>query len=240
MKKDFKRNKSLGIVMLRHNSKRWLKAQSAEKLFWQTRGHTGIPDRTFWKHMLKQSGVTFDFFKDKDILEVGCGPRGLIYIIDEARSRIGVEPMNMLHLIEEWKQKFVINAIGEKLPFDDGIFDVVICFNALDHTKEPASVIKECHRVLRDNGYLILELHALRNPYSIFRGFLNKVDSPHPCHLTVRDIKKMVENYFEIKNEKLVKGTGFSGHKKGSGSIKLLISNYLLENIWLQLRKHPL
>ena len=227
-------------MLLRHNLKRWLKAQAAEKLFWQTSRHAGSPDRTYWKDILKQSGVTFDFFKDKDILEVGCGPRGLIYLIDEARSRIGVEPMNMLHWIEEWKQKFVINGIGEKLPFDDVIFDVVICFNTLDHTKQPASVIKECHRVLRDNGYLLLWVHALRNPYSIFRGFLNKVDSPHPYHLTVRDIKKLVENYFEIKDEKLVKGTGIFGHIKASGSIKLLISNYLTENIWLQLRKHPL
>jgi SAM-dependent methyltransferase len=52
----------------------------------------------------------------------------------------------------------LIDAYGEKLPFPDGHFDIVYSNNVLEHTAEPAVVLKEAFRVLRPGGTLFLEV----------------------------------------------------------------------------------
>ena len=219
------------------DSERWLKAQAAEKRFWQECNHDEHSDKQSWEKIFNQCfDLTFDFFKNKNILEIGCGPSGIIYWIDEAKFRIGIEPMDLSDLIEDWQKKFVRNGIGEKLPFDDKKFDVVVCFNALDHMKNPESVLQECKRVLNNDGTLLLWLIALREPYKIFQRILNKIDPPHPHHYTVNDIKKLVNGFYKIQKLKRVNGSGIYGHRETSGQFKIFIANYMTENIWLTLK----
>jgi SAM-dependent methyltransferase len=42
------------------------------------------------------------------------------------------------------------------LPFADKSFPKIVCFEVLEHCKEPQKVIDECYRILQDNGQLIL------------------------------------------------------------------------------------
>lgn len=44
---------------------------------------------------------------------------------------------------------------AEKLPFRKNTFDLVSCFEMLEHVERPQSVIKEVSRVLKKNGYFI-------------------------------------------------------------------------------------
>lgn len=45
---------------------------------------------------------------------------------------------------------------AERLPFDDGTFDVVTCLEALEFMERPEAAIAECVRVLRPDGLLLL------------------------------------------------------------------------------------
>jgi hypothetical protein len=75
-------------------STRWERAQEAEKKFWL---NATIDDgKEYWSEMLLHGfGTTFDIFCDKDVLDVGCGPNGLIYYLQSARSRVGLDPLDM-------------------------------------------------------------------------------------------------------------------------------------------------
>jgi SAM-dependent methyltransferase len=42
------------------------------------------------------------------------------------------------------------------MPFRDGAFDSILCTQVLDDVQEPARVLKEFHRVLREGGTLVL------------------------------------------------------------------------------------
>lgn len=42
----------------------------------------------------------------------------------------------------------------EELPFQDGSLDAVFSIAALEHTREPRHVVKECYRALRDGGFI--------------------------------------------------------------------------------------
>ncbi len=215
---------------------RWLKAQSAEKDFW--REH--IQDTTQkdeWPNIIRHGfGLDMNFFSEKNILEIGCGPNGIIFYLDQAKTRIGVEPMIMSEL-EEWKKPYVKQGVkGEDLPFEDKYFDVIICFNALDHCIDPSKVMLECHRVLKSDGKMLLWIHGLRNQYKIFQGLLNKLDPPHPHHFTSNEILRINKERFFIEKEKIIEGMGFYGYAKAK-TVKIWVANMMTETIWLLLKK---
>jgi len=49
-----------------------------------------------------------------------------------------------------------IQATGESLPFKNGCFNKIFCLEVIEHLKHPRNFLDEAHRVLGDNGKLIL------------------------------------------------------------------------------------
>ena len=52
-------------------------------------------------------------------------------------------------------------AVGERLPFPGGYFELALCTQVLNYVKDPSLVIGEVYRVLRPGGYLLLSAPAL-------------------------------------------------------------------------------
>jgi SAM-dependent methyltransferase len=61
-------------------------------------------------------------------------------------------------------------ATIERLPFDDGRFDAVVCLDVLEHVEDDVAALSELHRVLRPDGTLILT-----TPHRGMFGFLDPV-----------------------------------------------------------------
>lgn len=49
-------------------------------------------------------------------------------------------------------------AMLEDLPYNDSIFDMVLCKNVLEHVLDLNAVIKEFDRILKPNGYILLQV----------------------------------------------------------------------------------
>ena len=49
-----------------------------------------------------------------------------------------------------------VQAVGERLPFQDQSFDCITMIEVLEHTHSDTSVLDECRRVLRSGGKLVL------------------------------------------------------------------------------------
>lgn len=62
------------------------------------------------------------------------------------------------------------------LPFPDGYFDTVVCVRVLHHFADPAPVVAELGRVVRDGGTLVLEYANKRNLKSIARRLFGRQD----------------------------------------------------------------
>lgn len=50
---------------------------------------------------------------------------------------------------------------GERLPFDDGAFDIACSMGVLHHIENPRPMISEIRRVLKPGGRIILMLYYL-------------------------------------------------------------------------------
>jgi SAM-dependent methyltransferase len=237
------------------DERRWRKGQKTQRKFWQSRNRMTHNERigvALWYERISHGfNLNYDFFNNKDILEVGCGATGIIFFLENAKTRIGIEPMDVNDLIEDWKRPFIRKGIGEKLPFEDSSFDITVCFNVLEHTLDPAKLIREVYRVLRDNGDFLLWFHCLRNQFKYFQPFLNKIDSIRPHHFTLDEILTLILNNnnsninndkksFEVIKQNVSRGLGLHLYQYFPTTrtrIRNLIGTCMVDDVWLWLRK---
>jgi SAM-dependent methyltransferase len=93
---------------------------------------------------------------DARVLEVGSGAHGLVFFFGTTRG-VGVDPLacDYAALFPAWQNRArTIAAAGERLPFADASFDVVLCDNVVDHAEDPARIARELARVLAPGGLL--------------------------------------------------------------------------------------
>src|SRR5918992_3666357 len=113
-------------------SARWNRAQTAEKKFWiMNRKRWSVQNpNNYWRGILAHGfNLDFGFFYGKSVLEVGCGPTGVIFELDNTKFRVGLEPMELDDIISgTTKRSIVRKGIGENMPFEDGSFDIAISF----------------------------------------------------------------------------------------------------------------
>jgi SAM-dependent methyltransferase len=118
--------------------------------------------------------------RGKRILEVGCGygTNLVVWTRHFGLDVTGVEPESegFTETVKVSKQLCELNGVdperiitspGEELPFADESFDIVYSANVLEHTKDPAKVLRECARVVRPNGIIHFEIP---NYLSFFEG----------------------------------------------------------------------
>lgn len=115
------------------------------------------------------------FVGGKKVLDAACGTGygANILAAAGATSVRGID--RAAHMIEfarrnaEPTAEFEVGDLDE-LPFADGSFDVVVCFEAIEHVDEPESVLDELARVLRPGGLLATsspnrDVYARSNPH---------------------------------------------------------------------------
>jgi SAM-dependent methyltransferase len=132
------------------------------------------------------------------VLEVGSGAHGLIFFFDGG-ERVGVDPLadHYRELFPVWQERVTtIAAFGERLPFEDSRFDVVLSDNVVDHAENPRRIVEEMVRVLTPGGSLYFTVnvhHALYHWAAILHAGWRALGIPfevtpfadHTVHLTL-------------------------------------------------------
>lgn len=122
--------------------------------------------------------MEFDRHWGKKLLEIGCGLG--TDLLQFARSGAEVSGIDLTPAsIELVKQRFALYdlpvraqvADAERLPFEDGEFDVVYSFGVLHHTPNTPKAVKEVHRVLKPGGRALIMLYH-RNSMHVHLGAL--------------------------------------------------------------------
>jgi len=161
----------------------WEKSLIIERAFWLQEKKRVCSQE--WLDLMRQRTRWFlewyqqagEIGPDTRILHVGPGPDGEINFIGTGR-RYAVDP-----LADFYKQHFADimdhsidfrSGRAEKLPFDNGFFDLVIAYNSLDHTEDPSGAFDEVSRVLKAGGVFYLGLH-IRSEYARLLHELKKI-----------------------------------------------------------------
>jgi len=123
--------------------------------------------------LLKSLKKSFDKLSGK-ILDFGCGssPYKSLIKYDEY-TRVDFE--NESHPVGN----SVIDVFydGSTLPFQDNSFDSILCTEVLEHIPNLDKILKELHRVLKQNGKILISVpfvwneHEIPNDYQRFSRF---------------------------------------------------------------------
>lgn len=111
-------------------------------------------------------GLDADYYRDKVILDIGCGPRGSLEWANMASRRIGLDPLakEYLRLGADRHKMEYIDSPAEKIPLTDAECDVVFSFNSLDHVEDVDQTLREIKRVVRPGGLFLLLVEVNHEP----------------------------------------------------------------------------
>ncbi len=123
---------------------------------WLGQMHRDIADRTAKLTLLAEPAP-------RRVLDVGCGTGYLLRVLasqfPEAEELAGVDPApSMIDVAGASPAARVHFSVGvaEHLPYRDDAFDLVVTTTSFDHWKDQLTGLRECRRVLRPGGALVL------------------------------------------------------------------------------------
>jgi SAM-dependent methyltransferase len=202
---------------------RWQASQRLELDFWkhwtQAAPYQNLDIPKYWAEELARLGVGQDLFNERRVMDIGCGPYGLIHFLDNAAWRIRIDPLlpHYESRMDLPAPQLSLSALGEHLPLASGSVDIAICFNALDHMCDPAAALAEIRRVLRPGGSLLLMIHTF--PAWVRPFFW--VDRLHPHHWTAASFVEQVGREFVVEHVK-------TSHRR----FEVPVSKWILPSSW--------
>lgn len=216
---------------------RWLKAQAYEKQWW-----SAVEDDIDLDYYRDYAAILTDeltglvhLHDNCRILEVGSGAAGIVTFL-KGDYRFTVDPLEGYYSQVIQFSRFRNDNVkylagkGENLPFPDGLFDLIIMDNVLDHCQEPQKVISEEWRVLKSGGILYFRQGIYHFWGKLIRAILEKfhIDRGHPSTFTTRELTRLFQNsgFESIKYE----DTGFFRNwlrEIKSGKLKYIIKALL-------------
>lgn len=180
------------------------------KEFWEERGKT----RSFEKeYSIRLEGIKqivnniHIYLQGRLVLDVGCGP-GIAASLFPPNSRvIGLDfSISMLKSAMS-RIRHLVQGSAFNLPFQDSSFDIVVCLFVASDYSNKIGILKEAHRTLRNNGFLLFSDYSLNDEHwklkSIIRPLMGE-----PCNIFLEDVsslyKMMKKVSFEIREIKRI------------------------------------
>lgn len=94
-----------------------------------------------------------------DVLDIGCHQGELLRRVrGRIRSGVGLDPL--AREVDEPGLRLLAQPFREPLPFPDASFDAVVMLATLEHFHDTAPVARECRRLLRPGGRVVITVPA--------------------------------------------------------------------------------
>ncbi|GCC52397.1 SAM-dependent methyltransferase [Chryseotalea sanaruensis] len=107
-------------------------------------------------------------------------------------KKIEVHSGDIENFMEVDNPNFREGNMNERLPYENGFFDAVVCIDGIEHLERPFDFITECSRVIKTGGNVIISTPNINSLRSRWRWFWtshhnkNKVplneNNPTPLH----------------------------------------------------------
>lgn len=143
----------------------------------------------------------------RSILDVGCSIGNITkFFLKKSINVVGIDVVpESINIIRKKFSKYKnfkayhMNAEGnEILKLKNNKFDTIVCINVLEHIKGDVKTLGDFHKILEDNGKLILFVPAIPSLY----GSMDRVDH-HFRRYTKKDLRKKLA-YSKFKVNKIM------------------------------------
>lgn len=179
-------------------------AQDYDKTRWEGNGKfIDLIQKELLFNILKKCGAK----KINKILDVGAGTGRFVipfakmgfdtYGIDISQKMLDV----IINKTEHFQNIHLYNANAKNIPFQDNYFDFVTSYRVIIHIPDYEKVIQEVYRVLKPNGYAIIEFN---NKYSIsgfgkiLRGFRRIFGIPEETDTQIVSQSILIQSFNDI------------------------------------------
>lgn len=163
-------------------------------------------NRYFWILKLFDSFDKYVDFKNKNILDVGCGTgnAALVLIKKGAKNVVGVDikfdefGYNYLYEIAELQNiskeniKLVEGDICDEHLFIPETFDIIAAVDSFEHINDPEKALRNCKNFLKKGGYIIIDVGPLYySPIGHHLWIYFPKETDPWAHLRYEDITKV-------------------------------------------------
>ncbi len=115
-------------------------------------------------------------FEDLKVLEVGAGSGrdsddiasrgGIVYTLDYSEEALDLMRVSLKSPIE------IVCGDAKAVPFTEGSLDVVFHQGLLEHFRDPETLIRENHRILKKGGILLIDVPQRLHYYTLLKHIL--------------------------------------------------------------------
>jgi len=121
---------------------------------------------------------------DRKVLDVGAGAGNMMHHLAHYGQVVGVDNNPRPIAVAQERGYEVRLGDAQDLPFEDGEFDLVALLDTVEHCPDDAAVFRECFRVTRPGGHLVVTVPAFMWLWS-YNDVLNK----HQRRYTARELR---------------------------------------------------
>ena len=144
-------------------------------------------EKSYRYHLLQDEVSKVVIFTDKNsgkVLDVGCGTGDRLEVFrSKGFETFGVETSDSANYAREHLNLNVLKGDLFSANFSDEFFDLVTLYNVLEHTHRPARVIEEIYRILKKEGFLIIQVPNSNSiQYKIFKKRWAAFDVPRDLY----------------------------------------------------------
>ena len=132
-----------------------------------------------------------EFVKGKKVLDLSCGEGyGSLMLAEESCEVIGIDidENTIRHASTKYVKKnleFIIGSMSDIPIKDEKLFDVIVCFEAIEHIEDHDGLMKEVKRLLKADGvfivstpnkYICSDQPNYQNPFHLKELYLNEFE----------------------------------------------------------------
>jgi SAM-dependent methyltransferase len=155
--------------------------------------------------------VDFSAYRDRKLLEVGCGIGTDLVRFARGGARVtGIDLSQTA--IDLARKNFALNHVsaeelrvanGEELPYPDATFDVVYGHGVIQYTADPARLVRECHRVLKPGGtgiFMVYNRVSWLNALSkVMKVALEHEDAPVLKKFSIAEFRELLKPFAQVE-----------------------------------------
>ena len=155
--------------------------------------------------------VDFASFRDRRLLEVGCGigtdlvrfARGGAKVTGVDLSQTAIDLARKNFALNNLSAEELRVANGEQLPYPDEAFDVVYGHGVIQYTADAAQLIRECQRVLKPGGigiFMVYNRVSWLNALSkVMKVALEHEDAPVLKKFSIGEFRELLKPFGKVE-----------------------------------------